>query len=118
MNPSGFSVDALGSCARRRIGPAPSSSLAIVISIPAIFVAEDHHELDWNRNINDSDSTAHAEVLALREEGAAIGKHRLEDCKLFATIEPCAVCAVALLHDRNKRLVCGADDPKAGAVHE
>jgi tRNA(adenine34) deaminase len=60
---------------------------------------------------------AHAEVLALREEGAAIGKHRLEDCKLFATIEPCAACAVALLHDRNKRLVCGADDPKAGAVH-
>ena len=90
MNPSGFSVDAHGSCSRRRIGPAPSYSLAIVISIPAIFVAEGPHELDGNRNINrnDSDPTVHAEAPALREEGAAIGNHRLEDCRLFATIEP------------------------------
>jgi len=73
--------------------------------------------LDWNRNINDSDPAAHAEVLALHEEGAAIGKHRLEDRKLFATIEPCTAYAAALLHDPNKRLVYGADDPKAGAVH-
>jgi tRNA(Arg) A34 adenosine deaminase TadA len=107
----------MASCARRRIGPPLSSSLAIVISIPAIFVAEHHHELDWNRKINDSDPAAHAEVLTLREESAAIGKYCLEDRKLFATIEPCAACAVALLHDRNKRLGYGADDPKAGAVH-
>jgi tRNA(Arg) A34 adenosine deaminase TadA len=107
----------MASCARRRIGPPLSSSLAIVISIPAIFVAEHHHELDWNRKINDSDPAAHAEVLTLREESAPIGKYCLEDRKLFATIEPCAACAVALLHDRNKRLGYGADDPKAGAVH-
>jgi tRNA(adenine34) deaminase len=71
----------------------------------------------WNRNITDSDPTAHAEVLALREAGATVGNHRLEDCELFATIEPCAMCAGALVHARIKRLVYGAEDPKAGAVH-
>lgn len=71
----------------------------------------------WNSNIADSDPTAHAEVVALREAGAAIGNHRLAECELFATIEPCAMCAGALIHARVKRLVYGADDPKAGAVH-
>ena len=71
----------------------------------------------WNRNIADSDPTAHAEIVALREAGRNIGNHRLEDCELFATIEPCAMCAGALVHARLKRLVYGADDPKAGAVH-
>jgi tRNA(adenine34) deaminase len=71
----------------------------------------------FNRNIADSDPTAHAEVVALREAGAAIGNHRLSDCELFATIEPCAMCAGALVHARIRRLVYGADDPKAGAVH-
>jgi tRNA(adenine34) deaminase len=71
----------------------------------------------WNRNIAGCDPTAHAEVIALREAGATVGNHRLEDCELFATIEPCAMCAGALVHARVKRLVYGADDPKAGAVH-
>jgi len=71
----------------------------------------------WNRNIADSDPTAHAEIVALREAGRNVGNHRLEDCELFATIEPCAMCAGALVHARLKRLVYGADDPKAGAVH-
>ena len=70
----------------------------------------------WNRNISDSDPTAHAEVVALREAGAAVGNHRLEDCELFVTIEPCAMCAGAMVHARIQRLVYGADDPKAGAV--
>jgi tRNA(adenine34) deaminase len=70
----------------------------------------------WNRNISDRDPTAHAEILALREAGATVGNHRLGDCDLFATIEPCAMCAGALVHARIKRLVYGADDPKAGAV--
>src|SRR5437867_9511447 len=70
----------------------------------------------FNRNISDSDPTAHAEVVALREAGAAIGNHRLGDCDLFATIEPCAMCAGAMVHARIRRLVYGADDPKAGAV--
>ena len=71
----------------------------------------------WNRNLTDSDPTAHAEIVALREAGANVGNHRLGDCNLFVTIEPCAMCAGALMHARIKRLVYGADDPKAGAVH-
>lgn len=71
----------------------------------------------WNRNISDSDPTAHAEIIALREAGATVGNHRLGDCELFVTIEPCAMCAGAMIHARIKRLIYGADDPKAGAVH-
>jgi tRNA(adenine34) deaminase len=71
----------------------------------------------WNRNITDSDPSAHAEIMALREAGARIGNHRLGQCDLFVTIEPCAMCAGAMVHARIRRLVYGADDPKAGAVH-
>jgi len=71
----------------------------------------------WNRNLTDSDPTAHAEIIALREAAARIGNHRLLNCELFSTIEPCAMCAGAMIHARIKRLVYGADDPKAGAVH-
>ncbi|MBZ5628321.1 MAG: tRNA adenosine(34) deaminase TadA [Acidobacteriia bacterium] len=71
----------------------------------------------WNRNLGDSDPTAHAEIVALREAGRTVGNHRLLDCEMFVTIEPCAMCAGALMHARLKRLVYGADDPKAGAVH-
>jgi tRNA(adenine34) deaminase len=71
----------------------------------------------WNRNISDSDPAAHAEIVALRAAGTALGNHRLAECELFATIEPCPMCAGALIHARIKRLVYGADDPKAGAVH-
>ena len=71
----------------------------------------------WNRNLTECDPTAHAEIIALREAGANVGNHRLGSCELFATIEPCAMCAGALVHARIKRLVYGADDPKAGAIH-
>ena len=70
----------------------------------------------WNRNLADHDPTAHAEVVALRSAGAVLGNHRLGGCELFATIEPCAMCAGALVHARIRRLVYGADDPKAGAI--
>jgi len=70
----------------------------------------------FNRSISDSDPTAHAEVIALREAGKHLGNYRLSDCELFATIEPCAMCAGAIVHARIKRLIYGADDPKAGAV--
>lgn len=70
----------------------------------------------WNRNLTDCDPTAHAEIVALRKAGAAVGNHRLIECELFSTIEPCAMCAGALVHARVKRLIYGADDPKAGAV--
>ncbi|MGH9516337.1 MAG: tRNA adenosine(34) deaminase TadA [Terriglobales bacterium] len=71
----------------------------------------------FNRNLADSDPTAHAEVMALREAGAALGNHRLGNCDLFVTIEPCAMCAGAMVHARVRGLIYGADDPKAGAVH-
>ena len=71
----------------------------------------------FNRNIRDCDPTAHAELVALREAASAVGNHRLAGSDLFVTIEPCAMCAGAMVHARIRRLVYGADDPKAGAVH-
>ena len=71
----------------------------------------------WNRSISENDPTAHAEVIALREAGSILGNYRLAECSLFVTIEPCAMCAGALMHARIARLVYGGDDPKAGAVH-
>ncbi len=69
-----------------------------------------------NRPITESDPTAHAEILALREAGRALGNYRLENCDLYVTIEPCAMCAGAITHARIRRLIYGADDPKAGGV--
>ena len=69
-----------------------------------------------NRPIGANDPTAHAEILALREAGSALGNYRLNDCELFVTVEPCAMCAGAITHARIRRLIYGADDPKAGAV--
>jgi tRNA(adenine34) deaminase len=87
------------------------------IPIGAVVVCEDRIVgRGWNRNIGDTDPTAHAEIVALREAGGTIGNHRLTGCDLFVTIEPCAMCAGAMVHARINRLVYGADDPKAGAV--
>ena len=70
-----------------------------------------------NRPISANDPTAHAEILALREAAQAIDNYRLLDCDLYVTVEPCAMCAGAMTHARIRRLIYGADDPKAGAVH-
>ncbi len=69
-----------------------------------------------NRVIRDHDPTAHAEILAVRSAGQALGNYRLEGCSLYATLEPCAMCAGAMIHARIVRLVFGAFDPKAGAA--
>ncbi len=87
--------------------------------VPIGAVVVRHGELlatGYNRNLLDHDPTAHAEVVALRAAGLALGNHRLSGCTLFVTIEPCAMCAGALIHSRISRLVFGAKDPKAGAV--
>jgi tRNA(adenine34) deaminase len=68
-----------------------------------------------NAPITASDPTAHAEIAALREAGRALGNYRLPGCTLYVTIEPCAMCAGAILHARIRRLVFGARDPKTGA---
>ena len=69
-----------------------------------------------NRVIEDSDPTAHAEIVALRDAGAKQGNYRLPDATLYVTVEPCTMCAGALVHARIERLVFGAPEPKAGAV--
>jgi tRNA(adenine34) deaminase len=69
-----------------------------------------------NRRHNDHDPTAHAEILAIRAAGIAIGHWRLLDCALYVTLEPCPMCAGAIVNARLPRLVYGCDDPKAGAV--
>ncbi|TDK23357.1 tRNA adenosine(34) deaminase TadA [Luteimonas aestuarii] len=69
----------------------------------------------WNRNIVDHDPSAHAEIMAMRAAGKALGNHRLVDCTLYVTLEPCAMCAMAMVHARIARLVFGATDPKTGA---
>jgi tRNA(adenine34) deaminase len=69
-----------------------------------------------NRTIADCDPTAHAEVVALREAAVKIGNHRLNGAALYVTIEPCAMCAGALVQARISRLIYGADDTKGGAI--
>jgi tRNA(adenine34) deaminase len=68
-----------------------------------------------NRVLRDSDPTAHAEIVAMRAAGAALANYRLEGCTLYSTLEPCAMCAGAILHARIERLLYAATDPKAGA---
>lgn len=69
-----------------------------------------------NRVLRDLDPTAHAEMVALRAAAAAVGNYRLNGCTLYVTLEPCAMCAGAMIHARIDRLVFAAADPKAGAA--
>jgi tRNA(adenine34) deaminase len=69
-----------------------------------------------NRVLRDNDPTAHAEMVALREAAVALGNYRLNGCTLYVTLEPCAMCAGAMIHARIDRLVYAASDPKAGAA--
>jgi len=68
-----------------------------------------------NRPIHLNDPSAHAEILALRRAGRKLGNYRLSGCTLYVTIEPCAMCAGAIIHSRIERVVFGGFDPKAGA---
>lgn len=70
----------------------------------------------WNRPIGTCDPTAHAEIIALRAAGIALDTYRLVDTTLYVTLEPCAMCAGAMVHARVRRLVYGATDPRAGAA--
>lgn len=70
----------------------------------------------YNRRESDRDPTAHAEIIAMRQAGAALGHWRLLDCTLYVTLEPCPMCAGAMVNARISKLVYGCDDPKAGAV--
>lgn len=70
----------------------------------------------WNRVIGLHDPSAHAEILAMREAGKATGNYRLPGCSLYVTLEPCPMCAGAMIHARLDRIVYAADDPKTGAA--
>ena len=88
------------------------------IPVGAVVVAADGTVLGegWNRNITEHDPTAHAEIVAMRQAGRALGNHRLAGCTLYVTLEPCAMCAMAMVHARLARVVYGAADPKTGAA--
>ena len=70
----------------------------------------------YNRPVTDHDPTAHAEIVALRHAATLLANYRLPECELYVTLEPCAMCAMALMHARFKRVVFGAADPKTGAA--
>lgn len=70
----------------------------------------------WNRTVGSADPSAHAEIMALREAGRAAGNYRLTGSTLYVTLEPCPMCAGAMVHARIERLVFGAYDPKTGAA--
>ena len=70
----------------------------------------------YNRPITTHDPTAHAEIVALRHAATLLQNYRLPDCELYVTLEPCAMCAMALIHARFKRVIFGAADPKTGAA--
>ncbi|HVI26604.1 MAG TPA: tRNA adenosine(34) deaminase TadA [Xanthomonadaceae bacterium] len=88
------------------------------IPVGAVLVAADGEVLGegWNRNITDNDPSAHAEIVALRAAGRRAGNHRLLGATLYVTLEPCAMCAMALVHARVARVVFAAADPKTGAA--
>ena len=69
----------------------------------------------YNRPVSGHDPTAHAEIVALREAAGRVGNYRLPECALYVTLEPCAMCAGAMMHARIARVVYGAADPKTGA---
>ena len=69
----------------------------------------------YNQPIRQSDPTAHAEIMAMREASQVLGNYRLADCDLYVTLEPCVMCAGAIIHARIRRVIYGAQDPKTGA---
>ncbi len=88
------------------------------IPVGAILVGADGERLGdgWNYNIASHDPSAHAEIMAMREGGKRLRNHRLVGCTLYVTLEPCAMCAMAIVHARVARVVYAAADPKTGAA--
>ena len=87
------------------------------IPVGAVLVSAEGELLGegWNRNLAEHDPTAHAEIVAMRQAGRKLGNHRLVGCTLYVTLEPCGMCAMAMVHARVARLVYAAADPKTGA---
>lgn len=102
---------------RRALTEAEAAGAAGDVPIGALVLSADGQVIGTGRNARevDGDPTAHAEILALREAGRALGSWRLTGCTLVVTLEPCAMCAGAVVQSRIERVVLGAWDPKAGA---
>jgi tRNA(adenine34) deaminase len=102
---------------REALAEAEAAAAHDDVPIGAVLVRDDQLiGRGHNRREADQDPTAHAELLALRAGAAALGSWRVEGCTLYVTLEPCTMCAGAIVLARLDRLVFGADDPKAGAV--
>lgn len=87
------------------------------VPVGAVVVQQDQLVGEgWNRTIGLHDPSAHAEILALRGAGQNLGNYRLPGCILYVTLEPCCMCAGAIIHARLERIVFGASDPKTGAA--
>jgi tRNA(adenine34) deaminase len=96
---------------------AQAAALRGEVPVGAIVVLDDRIlAAAGNRTITDCDPTAHAEIVALREAAQKAGNYRLLGASLYVTVEPCAMCAGALVQARVARLIYGADEPKGGAV--
>ena len=99
------------------ITQAQAAALRGEVPVGALVVQDDRIlAAAGNRTITDCDPTAHAEIVALREAAQKAGNHRLIGASLYVTVEPCAMCAGALVQARIARLIYGADEPKGGAV--
>ena len=86
------------------------------VPVGAVIVYEDRIIGEgWNQPISSHDPTAHAEIIALRDAGNNVGNYRLPDATMYVTLEPCAMCAGAIVHARLTKLVFAAADPKTGA---
>ena len=96
---------------------ARAAAAAGEVPIGAVLVKEGV-AIAWgqNRVLRNNDPTAHAEIVAMRSAASFLGNYRLNECDLYVTLEPCAMCAGAMIHARLRRLIYAADDPKAGAV--
>lgn len=110
-------IDADESLMRAALAEARAAAEAGEVPIgAAVLVAGEIIGRGQNRVLRDCDPTAHAEIVAMRAAAQAIGNYRLLDCDLYVTLEPCAMCAGAMIHARLRRLIYGAADPKAGAA--
>ena len=102
---------------RRALSLAARAEAAGEVPVGALVVLEGRIVGEgWNQPVGSHDPTAHAEVLALRAAGAALGRYRLGGAPLYVTLEPCPMCATAMVHARVARLVFGAWDPRQGAA--
>jgi len=119
MPPDPATADELGM--RLALDQALNAQLAGEVPVGAVIVRDTAQgpqvvATGYNRPITTHDPTAHAEIVALRHAAQLLQNYRLPDCTLYVTLEPCAMCAMALLHARFKRVVFAATDPKTGAA--